>query len=86
MVMIDYKFMYIFVKRLIQYSSGLSGSQYISMVLRYCMSTNVPYIAGHVVDHERDNNPIESYVIHFPYVGLVERVCLGLSCYDPRPP
>ena len=53
------------------YSSGLSGSQYMS---------------GHMVDHECDNNPIESYVVHSLYVGLVEYGHLGLSYYGPRPP
>ena len=48
--------------------------------------TNAPYMSGHVVDHEHDNNPVESYVVHSPYIGLVECGCLGLSCYDPRPP
>jgi len=86
MVMIDYKFMYMFVKCLIQYSSGLCGSQYVSMVLRYCMPKNAPYMLGHVADCGCDNNPVVSYVVHSPYVGLVERGCLGLSCYDPRPP
>ena len=46
------------------------------------MPMNAPYMLGHVVDHERDNNPIESFAVHSLYVGLVERSCLGLSCYD----
>jgi hypothetical protein len=63
-VMIDYEFMHKFTKRLIQYSSGLSGSQYVSMVLRYCMPTNALYMLGSVVDRRRDNNPVESFVTH----------------------
>jgi hypothetical protein len=36
-VMIDNEFMYKIAKRLIQYSSELSGRHYVSMVLRYCL-------------------------------------------------
>jgi hypothetical protein len=35
-VMIDDEYMHMFTKRLIQYSSELSGQHYVSMVLRYC--------------------------------------------------
>jgi hypothetical protein len=35
-VMIDDEYMHMFAKRLIQYSSELSGQHYVSMVLRYC--------------------------------------------------
>jgi hypothetical protein len=35
-VTIDDKYMHLFAKRLIQYSSELSGRHYVSMVLRYC--------------------------------------------------
>jgi hypothetical protein len=34
-VIIDDEFMHMFVKRLIQYSSDLSGRHYVSVVLRY---------------------------------------------------
>ena len=67
MVMIVYESMYMFAKRLIQYSSGLGGSHYVSMVLRYCLPANAPCMPGRVVDRGRDNNPIESYVVHPPY-------------------
>jgi hypothetical protein len=36
-VMIDNEFMHKIAKRLIQYSSELSGRHYVSMVLRYCL-------------------------------------------------
>ena len=39
-VMIDDEFMHMFAKRLAQYSSGLSGRHYVSMVLKYCL----PYV------------------------------------------
>jgi hypothetical protein len=77
-VMIDYEFMHMFAKRLIQYSSRLSGSQYVSVVLRYCMPAYALYMLGSVVDHGRDNNPIESFVTHTSYIELVEPGCRGI--------
>jgi hypothetical protein len=77
-VMIDYEFMHMFAKRLIQYSSGLSDSQYVSMVLRYCMPADALYMLGSVVDHGHDNNPIESFVTHTSYIELVELGCRGI--------
>jgi hypothetical protein len=74
-VMIDYEFMHKFAKRLIQYSSGLSGSQYVSVVLRYCMPMNALYMLGSVVDCGRDNNTVESFVTHTSYIELVEPGC-----------
>jgi hypothetical protein len=71
-VIIDYEFMHMFAKRLIQYSSRLSGSQYVSVVLRYCMPVDALYMLGSVVDHGHDNNPIESFVTHTSYIELVE--------------
>jgi len=64
----------------------MGGGCHVDMVSRWYLPTNAPYMPGHVVDYRRDNNPIESYVVYSPYVELVERGCLGLSCYDPRPP
>jgi hypothetical protein len=47
-------------KRLIQYSSELSGRHYVSMVLRYCFPADALYMPSHVVDH-RSDTPIESF-------------------------
>ena len=64
-VMIDDKFMYMFAKRLAQYSSDLSGQHYVSMVLKYCLPTDAFYTLGHVVDRGCDT-PIESFEVHSP--------------------
>jgi hypothetical protein len=70
-VMIDDEFMHMFAKHLIQYSSELSGRHYVSMVFRYCLPMDVLYMLGHVIDHRCDT-PIESFVVHSPYVEQVE--------------
>jgi hypothetical protein len=70
-VMIDDEYMHMFVERLIQYSSELSGRPYVSVVLRYFLPTDAPYMPGHVVDHGCDT-PIESFVVHFPCIKQVE--------------
>jgi hypothetical protein len=59
-VMIDNEFMYKIAKRLIQYSSELSGRHYVSMVLRCCLPVDALYMLGHVVDRGSDT-PVESY-------------------------
>jgi hypothetical protein len=76
--MIGYEFMHMFVEHLIQYSSGLSGSQYVSMVLRYCMLADALYMLGSVVDRRHDNNPVESFGTHTSYIELVEPGCRGI--------
>jgi hypothetical protein len=43
-VIIDNEFMHKIAKRLIQYSSELSGRHYVSMVLRYCLPADALYI------------------------------------------
>jgi hypothetical protein len=48
--MIDDEYMHMFVERLIQNSSELSGRYYISMVLRYCLLMDALYMPGHVID------------------------------------
>ena len=53
-VMIDNEFMHKFAKRLAQYTSELSGQHYVSVVLKYCLPMDAPYILGRVVDHECD--------------------------------
>ena len=46
------------------------------MVLIRCLPANTPYILGHVVDHGCDT-PVESFVVHSPFVGQVEHGCEG---------
>jgi hypothetical protein len=75
-VMIVNEFMPKIAKRLIQYSSELSGQHYVSMVLRYCLPTDALYMPGHVVDRGSDT-PIESFIVHSPYVEQVEPGCEG---------
>ena len=73
-VMIDNEFMHMFAKILAQYSSELSGRHYVSMVLRYCLPTDAFYTLGHVVDSGCDT-PVESFVVHSPFVEQVECGC-----------
>jgi hypothetical protein len=75
-VMIDNEFMHKFAKCLAQYSSELSGWHYVSMVPKYCLPIDAPYISGHVVDREYDTL-IESFVVHSPFVGQVGPVWEG---------
>ena len=75
-VMIDNEFMHMFAKRLAQYSSGLSGRHYISVVLKYCLPADAFYTLGHVVDHGYDTL-IESFVVHSLFVEQVEPGCKG---------
>jgi hypothetical protein len=70
-VMIDDEFMHMFVECLIQYSSELSGQHYVSVVLIYCLLVDALYMPGHVVDRGCDT-PVESFVVHSPYVEQVE--------------
>jgi hypothetical protein len=70
-VMIDNEFMHEIAKRLIQYLSELSGRHYVSMLLRYCLPADALYMPGQVVDHGCDT-PVESFVVHSPYVEQVE--------------
>lgn len=44
---------------------------YVGMVLRYCISTNVVYMPGHVVDRGCDR-PVESFVVQPSCIELVE--------------
>jgi hypothetical protein len=61
-------------KHLIQCLSELSGRHYVSMMLRYCLPVDALYMPGHAVDHGCDT-PIESFVVHSPYVEQVEPGC-----------
>jgi hypothetical protein len=65
-----------FAKRLAQYSSGLSGRYYVSVVLICCLPADAPYILGHVVDRGSDSL-VESFVVHSPSVGQVKLSCGG---------
>jgi hypothetical protein len=63
----------------------VGGRHYVSMVLRYCLSANAPYMSGCVVDRECDRH-VESYVVHPPCVGLVEPGLEGGEDYVSDPP
>ena len=75
-VVINNEFMHMFAKRLAQDAHGLSGRHYVSMVLRYCLPTDAFCTLGHVVDRGCDT-PVESFVVHSPFVEQVERGCKG---------
>jgi hypothetical protein len=75
-VMIDDEYMHMFAKRLGQFSRELSGRYYVSMVLRYCLPADVLYTLGHVVDHGCVT-PVESFVVHSPFIEQVEPGCEG---------
>ena len=75
-VMINDEFMHMFTKRLAHYALELSGRHYVSMVLRYCLHVDALCTLGHVVDHGCDT-PIESFVVHSPFVEPVEHDCKG---------
>ena len=67
-VMIDDEFMHMFTQLLARYSSELSGHNYVSVVLKYCLPTDAFYTLGHVVDRGCDT-PVESFVVHSPNIG-----------------
>ena len=75
-VMIDDEFIHMFAKRLAHYACELSGRHYVGMVLRYCLPADALYTLGHVVDRGYDT-PVESFVVHSPFVEHVERDCEG---------
>jgi hypothetical protein len=83
-VIVD-EFMYMFVERLIQFSRELGGTYYVNVVLRYHLPANPPYMSGHLVDRGCDR-PVESYIVHPPYVGLVEPSLEGEDDYVSDPP
>jgi hypothetical protein len=51
--------------------SWVNGRYHISMVLRWYLHVDAPYILGSVVDRRRDN-PVESFVTHTTCIGQVE--------------
>ena len=69
-VIVDTTFMHKFAKRLAQYSSELSGQHYVSVVLKYCLPADAPYILRHVVDQKCDTL-VDSFVVHSSFVGQV---------------
>jgi hypothetical protein len=69
--MIDDEYIHMFAKRLAQYSSELTGQYYVSVVLKYCLPTNAFYTLDHVVDRRCDT-PVESFIVHSPFVEQVE--------------
>jgi len=75
-VMINDEFMHMFAKHLAHYVRELSGRHYVSMVLRYYLPADALCTLGHVVDHGCDT-PVESFVVHSPFVEHVERDCEG---------
>jgi hypothetical protein len=80
MVMIDNKFMYMFVMRLALFVRGLSGRLHVSVVLRCYLPANASYGSGHVVDHGSGSS-IESYIVHPPLIGQAETTLRRKSCY-----
>ena len=75
-VVIDDEFIHMFAKRLAQDARGLSGQHYVSMMLRYCLYVDAFCTLGHVVD-SRCDTPVESFVVHSPFVEQVEPGCEG---------
>ena len=75
-VVIDDEFMHMFAKRLAQDARGLSGRHHVSMVLRYCLPVDAFCTLGHVVDRGCDT-PVESFVVHSPFIEQVEHGCEG---------
>ena len=75
-VMINDEFMHMFAKHLAHYVRELSGRHYVTMVLRYCLPMDALCTLGVVVDHGCDT-PIESFVVHSPFVEQVEHGCKG---------
>jgi len=68
-------------------NSGVGGRGCVSVVLRHHLSTNTPYVPGHVVDREGNYYSfVESYVVHTPNKGLVRLSYGVMSCYVLDPP
>ena len=62
---------HLFVERLTQFSSGLSGRKYVSVVLIYALPADASYLPSCVVDRGCDK-PVESFEFHPPVIRLVE--------------
>ena len=70
-VMVNFEYMHMLVKCLAQYSREFSGQHYLSVVLKYCLPADSFYTLGHVVDCRCDT-PVESFVVHSPFVEQVQ--------------
>jgi hypothetical protein len=55
-------------------NSWVNGRYHVSVVLRWYLPTDAPYMLGSVVDCGRDN-PAESFVTHTSCIGQVEPGC-----------
>jgi hypothetical protein len=84
-VIVNDEFMHMFVERLIQFSKELGGMYYVSVVLRYYLPANAPYMSSRVVDRGCDRL-VESYVVHPLCVGFVEPGLEGGDDYVSDPP
>jgi hypothetical protein len=73
-VMIDDEYMHMLAKCLAQFLRELGGRHYVSMMLRYCLPANAFCTMGNVVDRGCDT-PIESFVVHSPFVEHIEQYC-----------
>jgi len=64
---------YLFVELLVYYAHMLGGRKYVSVVLRYNLPADSPYMPGlfRVVDRSGDST-IESFAIHPPCIRLVD--------------
>ena len=54
----------------------VGGRHCVSVVLICCLPADTPYILGHVVNRGYDT-PVESFVVHSPFVEQVEPCCEG---------
>ena len=71
MFMINDDSTYLFVERLVCYSSRQSGRKYVNMVFRYDLPAGAPFILGHVVDCGYDKS-VESSGVHSQSMSLVD--------------
>jgi hypothetical protein len=63
----------------------VNGKDSVNVVHILYLSTIAPYMPGRVVDHGGDNT-IESFVVHPPYIGLVEYTVWVVSSFRLDPP
>jgi len=65
----------------------VSGRSCVGVVLRQYLSTDAPYVLGHVEDCEGDlYSFVESSRVHSPNVGQVEPICKVKSYSVSDPP
>jgi hypothetical protein len=63
-------------------NSWVNGRYDVSVVLRWYLPTDAPYMLGSVVDHGTDN-PAESFVTHTLCIGQVEPGCWRIVLLCP---